>query len=64
MNGFDSVEDNALTDQYRDAHIRDIVRINESKLNAANQKIADLEKEVIKKDAQLEVLTRIINEWR
>lgn len=64
MNGFDSVEDNVLTDTYKDAHIRDIVCINESKLNAANQKIADLEKKVIQKDAQLEVLIRLINERR
>ena len=64
MNGFDPVEDNALTDKYKEAHIRDIVRINESKLNAANRKIADLKKEVIEKDAQLEVLMRLINERR
>jgi len=64
MNGFDSIEDTSLTDQYRDSHIRDIVRINESKLNAANQKIADLKKEVIRKDAQLEILTQIVNQWK
>ena len=63
MNGFDSPEFGPAEEVDRDAHIRDIVRINESKLNAAKQRIADLEKELIQKDAQLEILSKIITHW-
>ena len=63
MNGFDSPEFGPAEEAARDANIRDIVRINESKLNSAHQKIADLEKALIKKDAQLEILSQIITDW-
>jgi hypothetical protein len=53
MNGFNTPELSPAERADRDAHIRDIVRINESKLNAANKRIADLEREAIQRDAQL-----------
>jgi hypothetical protein len=62
MNGFDSPEFNQLEKAKEDATIRDIVRINESKLNGANQRIADLERLIIQKDAQLQILIRIVSE--
>jgi len=63
MNGFDSPEFNQLEEANKDATIRDIVRINESKLNGANKKIADLERSLLQKDAQLEILSRIVSGW-
>lgn len=63
MNGFDSPEFGPAEEAAKDAHIRDIVRINESKLNSAHQKIADLEKALIQKEAQLEALHTVIREW-
>lgn len=68
MNGFDSpefspAEEAARDANIRDANIRDIVHINESKLYSAHQKIADLEKALIQKEAQLEALYTVIREW-
>jgi len=63
MNGFDSPEFNQLDEANKDANIMDIVRINESKLNGANNRIADLERSLLQKDAQLEILCRIVFEW-
>lgn len=63
MNGFDSPDFNQLEEAKKDATITEIVRINESKLNGANKRIADLERSLLQKDAQLEMLTRIVFEW-